>query len=154
MCERVPQMNKKFKAAVDSLHPKYKTLIGSMPDKPSGKLPKKGVYLFSEEGKPIYVGRSDNIPQRRRHHRSANTNQAALSRLMACEELELKPDYRKGRDKFKGHPGFAKAFYRARKRVSAMSFRAVEENDPIQQALLEIYCAVAARTRYNSFGVH
>jgi len=147
-------MHPKFREAVDALHSKFELLLGSSPHRPGAKLPKKGVYLFCEKGKPQYVGRSDNIPARRTHHRSAATNKAALSRLIACDELGLKRDYGTGRDKFKNAPGFAAAFKQARIRVHAMEFRAVEECDPTRQALLEVYCAVAAGTKFNDFGNH
>ena len=35
-----------------------------------------------------------------------------------------------------------------------MEFRAVEESDPIRQALLEMYCAITLETAYNDFDVH
>jgi GIY-YIG catalytic domain len=147
-------MNGKFKAAVDSLHPKYEALIGGEPYTPGAKLPLKGVYLFSEKDKHLYVGRSDNILHRFKAHRSAQMNKAALVRLIVAKEVGYVRDYRGGRNKIEGYAGFAEARERARKRVHAMSFRAVEENDPTRQALLEVYCAIAAETPFNDFGVH
>jgi predicted GIY-YIG superfamily endonuclease len=147
-------MNKNFEAAVESLHAKYEALIGATPHAPGAKLPLKGVYLFSEKDKPFYVGRSDNVPKRFRAHRGTQMNQAALLRLMICRELGYTADYRKGRDKIKSLPGFDEASKRARNRISSMSFRAVEESDPTRQALLEIYCAVAAETPFNDFKNH
>jgi hypothetical protein len=147
-------MNEKFKAAAESLHPKYETLIAAPSNVPTAKLPKKGVYLISENDKHLYVGRSDNIPRRFGHHRSAKMNKAALLRLIICKELGYTPNYGKGQNKIEKLPGFDKALERARIRINSMSFRAVEENDPTRQALLEIYCAVAAETLFNDFGVH
>lgn len=46
------------------------------------------------------------------------------------------------------------AFKRAKERVRAMEFRAVEESDQTRQALLEVYCAIALKTPYNDFGTH
>jgi hypothetical protein len=147
-------MNQKFKAAVESLHPKYEALIGAEPYISGTKLPLKGVYLFSEKGKPFYVGRSDNIPKRFRAHRSQQINKAALLRLMISKALGYKADYGAGTDKLKRLPGFAEASGRARKRIRSMTFRAVEESHPTRQALLEIYCAVAAKTPFNDFKTH
>ena len=147
-------MNEKFKAAVKSLHPKYEALIQSPPHVLGAKLPQKGVYLISEKDKPLYVGRSDNIPKRFNQHRTAEMNKAALVRLMVAEEVGYVRDYRRGRNKIEGYAGFAEARERAQKRVYAMSFRAVEENCPTRQALLEVYCAIAAETPFNDFGVH
>jgi hypothetical protein len=46
------------------------------------------------------------------------------------------------------------AFKRAKTRVSAMEFRAVEEPNQNRQALLEIYCAITLETPFNDFGTH
>jgi GIY-YIG catalytic domain len=149
-------VNHKFRQAVESLHPKYETLIGSAPHKSRATLPKKGVYLFSEDDKSIYVGRSGDIPRRFGEHRlpGSGTNKAALAKLIACDELGLIRDYGKGRDKFKARPEFLAAFEKAKERVRAMDFRAVEELDSTRQALLEVYCAVAGDAKYNDFGTH
>jgi hypothetical protein len=144
-------MNPKFREAVESLHPKYEQLIAH---KGGNDLPKNGVYIFHENGRPIYVGRSRNIPRRRKDHISDAPNKAALARLIACEQLGIERNYGKGRDKYKSHPGFAAAFQIACNRVRAMEFRAVEECDPTRQALLEIYCAIAAHAPFNDFDVH
>ena len=80
-------------------------------------LPKQGVYLFSENGRPLYVGRSNNIPQRRRQHtqRSSQTNQAALAALIAREETKRPVDYRKGaRTRRLADRDFMDAFSRAK----------------------------------------
>ena len=50
--------------------------------------------------------------------------------------------------------GTSAAFDAAKARVRAMEFRYVEEADPIRQAVLEIYCAVALETPYNDFDNH
>jgi hypothetical protein len=52
------------------------------------------------------------------------------------------------------NPVFLKAFTRAKERVRRMDIRFVEENDPLRQALLEIYAAVALCTPYNDFETH
>ncbi len=52
------------------------------------------------------------------------------------------------------NPDFKEAFDCARARIKKMDFRYVEEPDPTKQALLEIYCAVALKTRYNNFKTH
>jgi hypothetical protein len=149
-------MHPKFREAVESLHSKYEALVGALPYDRTAKLPLEGVYLFCEHGKPLYVGRSKNIPQRRGEHcnPSSGTNKAALARLIACDELGLERDYGLGRDKFKKDPRFDEAFRRAKSRVALMEFRAVPENDPARQALLEVYCAVAGEAKFNSFETH
>ena len=52
------------------------------------------------------------------------------------------------------HPEFSAAFDLAKTRIRDMDIRFVSEPDPLKQALLEIYAAVALRTRYNDFDTH
>lgn len=118
--------------------------------------PRRGVYVFSENGKALYVGRSDNIRRRLHDHcrGSSGPNKAAFARLIACRELDLKPDYGPGRDKLTTNSKFMRAFEQAKERVSKMEFRAVAEEDPTWQALLEIYCAVETDAEFNDFANH
>jgi hypothetical protein len=51
-------------------------------------------------------------------------------------------------------PIFAEAFTRAKARVRAMDLRFVEEENPLRQALLEIYVSIALGTKYNDFDTH
>jgi predicted GIY-YIG superfamily endonuclease len=83
-------MSPEFQEAVESLHPMFERLMDSAPYAKGATLPKQGVYLFCENGKALYVGRSNNIPRRRRQHtqRGSQTNQAALATLMARDETK------------------------------------------------------------------
>jgi hypothetical protein len=150
-------MNRKFQQAADSLLPAFQRLIDAAPYAKGQKLPKQGVYLFCQKGEAVYVGRSNNIPQRRGHHTrpSAPTNQAALAVLIARKKLKLKVEYKKGaRERLHKNQEFMNAFAEAKKLVRTMEFRAVEERDQTRQALLEIYCAITLDARYNDFGTH
>ena len=53
-----------------------------------------------------------------------------------------------------GDSKFGPAFSRAKARLAEMDLRFVEETDPVRQALLEIYTAVALKTPYNDFDNH
>lgn len=57
-------MDPKFRALVESLEPKYLTLLamepvrfGSLPP----TMPERGIYLFSEGGRHLYVGRTNRV---------------------------------------------------------------------------------------------
>jgi hypothetical protein len=123
-------------------------------------VPKSGVYLFTENGQPLYVGRSNGLRQRHgRHcHPGATYRQAAFAFQLAREQTDhKKAAYRTGNESRKGLMGdkaFAAAFREAKARIRAMEYRYVEEADQVRQALLEIYCAVALDTPYNDFGTH
>jgi predicted GIY-YIG superfamily endonuclease len=152
-------MNPKFRRAVDSLHGKFRALAKCPPRERGAALPKKGVYLFCERGKALYIGRSDNIRRRFYDHRrpSSDTNKAGFAMLMVRKQLGLKAAYRSGPNARAGlakNPTFIAAFRKAKERICKMQFRAVEESDPTRQALLEIYCAVALSARFNDFKNH
>jgi hypothetical protein len=51
-------------------------------------------------------------------------------------------------------PAFSEAFRQAKARIYKMDVRFVEESDPIQQALLEIYVAFVLKAPYNDFNTH
>ena len=150
-------MSPEFLQAIEALHGKFEQLIAVVPYAEGATLPKQGVYLLSENGAPFYVGRSNNIPQRRRQHTlpGSRTNQAALAMLIAREETKRSIDYRKGaRAKLLADSMFMSVFEKAKERVRKMEFRAVAESDQTRQALLEIYCAVTLRTSHNDLGTH
>ena len=150
-------MSPEFRQAVEELHTKFEYLISAVPYAEGTSLPKQGIYLFSENGAPFYVGRSNNIPQRRRQHtqRGSQTNQAALATLIAREETKHPVDYRKGaRGRLLADHVFMDAFRRAKERVQKMEFRAVAESDQTRQTLLEVYCAITLKTPHNDFNTH
>ena len=49
---------------------------------------------------------------------------------------------------------FIGAFDRAKARIREMDIRFVAEPDPLRQAVLEIYTAIALQTPYNDFDTH
>ncbi len=122
-------------------------------------VPGRGVYLLSEEGRDLYVGRSNTIRTRLRNHcrEKAGHNQATFAMRLAREATgRLKATYRKegGRDELVADPVFGPKFAEAKARVRRMHVRYVEEGDPMRQALLEMYAALALRTPYNDFDNH
>ena len=58
------------------------------------------------------------------------------------------------KDFYRSDAGFCSAFETAKARVRSMSVRFVEEPNPVPQALLEIYIALALSTPFNDFDVH
>lgn len=150
-------MSPEFRRAVESLHSKFELLVGATAHARGNPIPKQGVYLFCENGKSLYVGRSNNIPQRYGQHTrpGSQTNQAALAALIARQETGRPVDYHKGaRARLLADIKFMDAFREAKNRVRAMDFRAVEESDQTRQALLEVYCAITLGTPHNDFGTH
>jgi hypothetical protein len=156
-------MDGKFLVMVETLAPRLELLLASVPLR-YGDLPRSmpfgGVYLFTESGQHLYVGRSNNMRSRYgRHCRPGATyRQAAFAFLLAREATgRKKASYKPGAESRSGlmlDPAFELAFSLAKERIRAMEYRYVEETDQNRQALLEIYCAIVLGTPYNDFGTH
>jgi hypothetical protein len=153
-------MNAEFKQAVETLNPKYEALMGMdavhLEDLPNS-MPKQGVYLLSEGNRHFYAGRTNNLRARLRGHISDSHYAATLAFLIARRETgNVRPTYkRKGsRTDLLSNPAFKSAFDNARQRIKKMDIRYVEETDPVRQALLEIYVALASGAEHNSFENH
>ena len=119
-------------------------------------VPKAGIYLFSDGTKPLYVGRSYNIRRRMGLHTrpSAAHNQATFAFRLTKEKLGIgNPSYQtKGsRPDLAASPRFASVFRKSKDAIRSPNVRFIEENDPVMQALLEIYIAVVLGTPYNEF---
>jgi hypothetical protein len=159
---RLPGMHGGFKAHIRELETKRRALLGLKPstrDSLPRRMPERGVYLFSENGRHLYVGRSNAIRKRiGRHCRpSAKHNMASFAFLLARESAKLGPaTYRKGkgRKELMELESAQQAFAAAKMRIRAMDVRFVEETDPIRQALLELYVSVVHQTHYNDFDTH
>lgn len=155
-------MNARFAQFSELLEPSFKRLVSMSPVK-VGRLPRPmpdaGVYLFSEKGRHLYVGRSNRIRQRLQEHcRDSSTHNSApfAFRLARKSTGRIVATYLKegSRKELEKNPEFSKAFARARARIRRMDVRYVEEADPLRQALLELYIAIALRTPHNDFGTH
>ncbi len=151
-----------FTHVVESLQPSFARLITQQPRKPikiPAGLPNAGVYLFTEGDKHLYVGRSNKLRTRMQSHGSlgASHKQAAFAFRLARETTGfLKATYKTegSRDQLIQDPVFATAFAAAKARIREMDLRFVEESDPLRQAVLEMYVAVALGTPYNDFDNH
>jgi predicted GIY-YIG superfamily endonuclease len=156
-------MDQRFRPYVESLQSKTESLLTMAPVTPTS-LPKvmckKGVYLFSEGEKHLYVGRSNGIKKRiGRHCRPGATHRMAAFAFRLAREAtgNLKATYKKGvgsRAALAQDTAFIQAFSVAKARIRQMSVRFIEETDPIKQALLEVYVSVVLETPYNDFDTH
>jgi hypothetical protein len=148
-----------FRGYVRDLGRSTKGLVASPPQRIADGLdniPLQGVYLFTDKGKHLYVGRSDNIRNRMGLHSrpSSAHNQATFAFRLAKSRLRVGgPTYKsKGsRTDLISDSKFVKAFRAAKVDVRRMEVRFLSEPDPIRQALLEIYMSVALKTPFNDF---
>ena len=155
-------MDELFKARLTRITSQFNVLRASEPFRfPIGRraLPMQGVYLFSENGHPKYVGRSDNIRRRLGLHTRAGSSysQASFATLLAKKNTGLAANYLVGRDHphhFSNKPEFTTAFAAAKLSIQNMTVQVAEEADAVNQALLEVYIAVALKTPFNDFRNH
>jgi hypothetical protein len=154
------QMNVKFKKLVEqmpgllqSLEPQSFRTMENL-----AGIPERGVYVFYDNDKALYVGRSNKLKTRLRQHcrESSTHNSATFAFNLAKEEMAGYRDIPKDitRKELEHAPGFDRAFYEARKRVGEMKVRVVQIDDQVTQALFEIYAALALQTPYNDFSTH
>jgi len=153
-------MHARFARAASSLDASYKTLMRMKPvtiaTMPKG-MPTRGIYLFSEGKKHLYVGRSNKLNKRPLRHCGTHRMAAFAFRLAREATGFTKASYKKGdesRDGLMKNQAFVKAFFEAKERIRKMDLRFVAENDQIKQVLLEIYCAVVLKAPYNDFNTH
>ena len=153
-------MNARFRTLVGTLETKHRELLKLPPVTASGipsSTPTGGVYLFSEGEEHLYAGRTKRcIHVRVRNQFGANPSAASLPWLIARKETGKTATYRKegSREALLKDPDFRKTYEDARARIRNMHVRYVHEPDPLRQALLEIYVAVATAAEYNDFDTH
>lgn len=153
-------MHEAFKNLVEGLHNKYQDLLKMSPvtiDTAPDNCPVGGVYLFSENGKHLYAGRTKRkIKTRLKGH--VNTAKDCPFAWHLAREYTgiIKAPYKKegSRDHLLSQPLFKKAYEEAKQRIRKMEVRFVGESDPVKQALLEIYVAVVSEAKYNDFDTH
>src|ERR1700730_3317391 len=136
-------MDQKFSAFVETLAPQLVRLLAMQPHTygalPRG-MPTSGVYLFTEAGRHLYVGRSNRLRSRYGRHcgPGATYRQAAFAFQLAREVTRrTKATYRVGAGSRAGlmlDPKFAAAFTAAKERIRKMEYRYVEEADQNRQA--------------------
>jgi len=156
-------MHSSFLAAISSLDDKLNELLASKPlafGQLPTSMPRAGVYLFTENVKHLYVGRSNRLRDRYFLHcrPGSRQNQASFAYKLAREALCMEggsyvagPQTRAG---LAANSSFVEAFTAAKFRIQHMAYRHVEETDQTRQALLEAYCAIVLQTPYNDFDTH
>ncbi|HOJ07764.1 MAG: GIY-YIG nuclease family protein [Ignavibacteriota bacterium] len=155
-------MDKKFNSYIDKLPSLLNELLLMPPVKPTilpKGLPLRGIYLFTEEDIHLYVGRSNNIKRRIQYHcrLSSDHNKATFAFRIARSETNLERATYKtegSRKQLEDNPIFGPVFIKAKERIRVMELRFIEVNDPVQQALLEIYIAITLNTPFNDFENH
>ena len=127
-----------------------------------------GVYLFSENEEPLYVGRTGKTERsikagkdsasgfRARlagHSRpSSGLSSASFAVRLAMKQAEVKElELPARRSERLSNERFAQLFIEAKKRITQMEFRVVEVVEDRESAVFEVYAAFVLATPYNSF---
>ncbi|MFZ1128716.1 MAG: hypothetical protein WAN78_10885 [Methanoregula sp.] len=119
--------------------------------------PDKGIYVFFEKGRPLYVGRSDRMKERLKEHgrRSSGHTSATFAFIMAKKMAEkTKIDLSQIREDLEKDPELKPIYDRMKERVSKMQIKVVEVPDPVEQTFFEVYAALELKTPYNEWGTH
>lgn len=153
-------MRSEFQRLVDSL-PLLLESLNNSPLMLRGDLnaiPAKGIYVFFERGQPVYVGRSNKMKQRIMAHSrpSSGHNSATFAFLIAKKDAETEGiDLRSDRRDLEKNPAFARLYTKAKERISKMSVKVIQIDDPVLQTLFEVYAALAlGTTKHNDFNTH
>lgn len=151
----------RFTSLVEELRPQLAKLCNMepvTPEKLPRNMPRKGIYLLSEGDKHLYVGRSNDLQSRVRNQLGATHNSATFAFRLAREATgKLRATYTPGvgsRAGLLNNSEFVAAFESAKERIRKMHLRFVEEEEPVRQALLQIYAALTLNTQYNDFDNH
>ena len=117
-----------------------------------------GLYVFVENGRPMYVGQTRNLGRRLGEHcrAASRENQASFAFNLARESAKLAGvamvGYRKA---LAADPAFAEHFKAAKVRVATMEVRFIELDNPELRTVFEVYGSLALGTEaYNSFETH
>ena len=131
-----------------------KTKILRRSDFPGKYKFRSGIYLFSEKGRALYVGRTNNLGWRISSHTYNSHHSANFAFLIAKDKTKTPKKTKKTRSELLENKKFRRAFDKARERIKAMDIQIIEEKNSIRQALLEIYIALRTNAKYNSFDNH
>ena len=150
-------LDKGFEARMRVVLKQFEALIG-MPPLKKVEIPveaaQPGVYLFTEHGKHLYVGRTKDLRGRIFQHSRESVCDAPFAfRLARKSSKHLKPTYQASgsRNELLEDANFCNDFSSQKRRISEMDVRYVFESDEVNQALLEIYAADVLETPHNEF---
>jgi len=152
-------MDDQFKGIIGLIPPLFERLIRSSirPWSDLGRVPQKGIYVFLENGHPIYVGRTNRMKDRiKEHGRPSSTHNSAPFAFNLAKKVAVEKgiDLNKSRVELERDPTFAKLFSEAKERVSKMAVRVIEIEDPVVQTIFEVYASMELKTEFNDFDTH
>lgn len=153
-------MSKEWNDLIKQMPTLLKQLM-SEPLRPSndrGLLPQKGVYVLYEDGRPIYIGRTNNMNRRLNEHCSPSSRHTSATfafKIAKGEAIKRGMNTMRSRSQLEADLAFSQLYLEAKLRVSRMPVRVIEISDPIVQTVFEVYAVMCLDTRqYNDFDTH
>ena len=153
----------KFEDIIACMEPLFEQLQSSQPCRAPTYhgLPEKGIYVFYDQGNPVYVGRVGSTSKQemrsriQQHTRPSSGHNTATFAFILLQEKLGKPT---GHGAEFSREGLAKEypleFKEMKELVRNMEVRAVEIKDSETQTVFEVYASMALKTRYNKFDTH
>jgi hypothetical protein len=121
-------------------------------------MPVRGVYVFYENDRALYIGRTNRMRDRLMEHGRASANHlTATFAFKLAKEVAKEQGFeveRRTRNALCADPEFAVLFTQAKARVREMSIRYIAIDHPVEQYLFEVYAAEVLNTSYNDFENH
>jgi hypothetical protein len=150
-------MNPKFEQHVNEIERLHEALM-AMPPVTRDNLDAcdyPGVYLFTENGIHLYVGRTKRpLKTRLMEHTRPSVKDAPFAFRLAREatgKMEVTYEAGNGRRELLHDEQFLTALKQQKLRIEEMGIRYVQVADPTTQALLEIYTSTVLGTPHNEF---
>jgi hypothetical protein len=149
-------MNVEFQKRVREVERLHDELMGMTPVKRGslGVCNFPGVYLFSENGEHLYVGRTGRHLMKRLPEHWTVKDAPLAFRFARHATGNSIASYKPGDKSRKGlmkNSEFVASFRDFQERIGKMDIRFVRVDDSTTQALLEIYTATVLKTPHNEF---
>ena len=149
-------MNAEFQAIIEKMEPLLENLKSCQPFTWDNlrDLPQKGVYVFYEDDKPVYTGRSNGMRRRiREHGAESSRHESATFAFKLLRETIGAPDGHVSKQTRKELQELHSEVYaKQRHRIRNMTVRAVAIEDQRVQTIFETYAILALDTTlYNTF---
>ena len=120
------------------------------------KIPDRGIYVFYDGKKPIYVGRSERLKSRLREHSNQSSSQTSATfafNLAKSRAKKLGIDISGNRKILEQDPHFLPIYKEEKTRVSKMKIKVIRINRQIKQTIFEVYASIELQTKQD-WGTH